>query len=188
MKSEKKFLKLSRLFYGGMIVFGLISIWWFRKLPPWHGSLWGKDPLMAFSWGLGFALGVVLCWAALAHYFSFLQRFEKSFAEIIQGFSARTCLELAILSGIGEELIFRGLLQPYFGIWITSILFAVVHAPLKKEWLPWPLFALVIGGCLGWGLKITQSMAFPIAAHIGINFIHLLKYAKSSEDPGSKSL
>jgi membrane protease YdiL (CAAX protease family) len=37
-------------------------------------------------------------------------------------------LVASITAGFGEELIFRGVLQPRFGILITSILFALVHA------------------------------------------------------------
>ncbi len=37
-------------------------------------------------------------------------------------------LWIALAAGFGEELLFRGALQPLLGIWITSVLFVLVHA------------------------------------------------------------
>ncbi len=37
-------------------------------------------------------------------------------------------LWIALLAGFGEELLFRGALQPLVGLWISSLLFVVVHA------------------------------------------------------------
>ena len=33
----------------------------------------------------------------------------------------------AVAAGFGEELLFRGALQPLLGIWVTSVLFVLVH-------------------------------------------------------------
>ncbi len=38
-----------------------------------------------------------------------------------------TCILIACCAGIGEELFFRGLIQPAFGIWPGAILFALIH-------------------------------------------------------------
>ncbi len=37
-------------------------------------------------------------------------------------------LWIALAAGLGEELLFRGALQPLLGIWATSVLFVVAHA------------------------------------------------------------
>ncbi len=46
---------------------------------------------------------------------------------LYQDFGFWHWLALAIGAGIGEEILFRGALQPILGIWFTSILFAIVH-------------------------------------------------------------
>ncbi len=46
---------------------------------------------------------------------------------LYQDFGFWHWLALAIGAGIGEEILFRGALQPVLGIWFTSILFAIVH-------------------------------------------------------------
>jgi uncharacterized protein len=38
-----------------------------------------------------------------------------------------TCILIACCAGIGEELFFRGLIQPAFGIWPGAILFMLIH-------------------------------------------------------------
>lgn len=40
---------------------------------------------------------------------------------------------ISLCAGIGEELFFRGALQPYLGIWLTSIVFVALHGYLN----PW---------------------------------------------------
>jgi membrane protease YdiL (CAAX protease family) len=36
-------------------------------------------------------------------------------------------LWIALAAGIGEELLFRGALQPVIGVWLTSVLFVLAH-------------------------------------------------------------
>lgn len=43
------------------------------------------------------------------------------------GFGFWHWFALALGAGIGEEILFRGALQPVFGIWFTSLIFAIVH-------------------------------------------------------------
>jgi membrane protease YdiL (CAAX protease family) len=78
---------------------------------------------------------------------------------------------IAISSGMGEEIFFRGFLQPIIGIFITSILFGVVHIPPNKNMKMWPFFAIVVGFMLGCLLKYTGTIVIPIVAHALINFI-----------------
>ncbi len=58
---------------------------------------------------------------------------------------------LGLSAGISEELVFRGALQPRFGILVTSILFALVHTQYQLS------FALVIVFLLGLGLGIVRN-------------------------------
>src|SRR5579859_513035 len=55
---------------------------------------------------------------------------------------------LALTAAIGEEIAFRGALQPVFGLWPTSILFAAIH--LQYVLTPASLLILVVGLGLGW--------------------------------------
>lgn len=44
-------------------------------------------------------------------------------------------LFVSICAGVGEEIMFRGVLQPLLGIWLTAILFVAIHGYLNPaDW------------------------------------------------------
>jgi membrane protease YdiL (CAAX protease family) len=76
---------------------------------------------------------------------------------------------IAILPGIGEELIFRGLIQkelqsifksPIAAIWVTGFLFSAIHFQFEG-FLP----RMVLGVILGYLYHWTQNLWVPIIAH-----------------------
>ncbi|WP_149453013.1 CPBP family intramembrane glutamic endopeptidase [Pasteuria penetrans] len=85
-------------------------------------------------------------------------------------------LLLGIGPGIGEELFFRGALQPRVGIWITSILFTLCHT--QYEWNG--LLDVFLGSLLlGW-----VARRYSIWLSIGIHILNNIVYAVFSY-PGS---
>lgn len=80
---------------------------------------------------------------------------------------------VALTSGIGEELLFRGWLFHETGLWISSILFGLIHVPPNRKWLYWPFFAAAMGVLLGWLYAWTGSLLYPVLLHAGINFLNL---------------
>ncbi len=74
---------------------------------------------------------------------------------------------LAIASGFGEELLFRGALQPVFGLPITSLLFAVVH--IQYGLTPITLAVFLLGLILGFVRHYTNT-SVAIFVHFGYNF------------------
>ena len=75
---------------------------------------------------------------------------------------------LALASGMGEEILFRGALQPVFGIVFTSILFAIVH--VQYGLTPITLAVFLLGLILGILRKRTNTTV-TIFVHFGYNFI-----------------
>lgn len=87
-------------------------------------------------------------------------------------------LLIAVAPAIGEELLFRGLLQSYFqrllgkpwlAIWITAIIFSFFHFQLAG-FLP----RMLLGACLGYLFFWTSNLWIPIAAHLAINGIQVV--------------
>lgn len=77
-------------------------------------------------------------------------------------------LLLALATGVGEEILFRGALQPVFGLWPTAVLFALVHIQygfLTPATLALLLFALVLGR-----LRQQHNTTLAVFVHIGYNF------------------
>ena len=89
---------------------------------------------------------------------------------------------IAFASSLGEELFFRGMLLPLFGLWPQAILFALLHIGPNRSFLPWTFSALVMGLVFGAGTLFFENLGFALFAHFLINFInlHIIIGAKSA--------
>ena len=87
-------------------------------------------------------------------------------------------LWIALAAGVGEELLFRGALQPLLGIWITSVAFVLVHVrayrldTLNKRVLIQSLSIFVIGVALGY-IAIYAGLLTAIMVHAGMDAVGL---------------
>jgi hypothetical protein len=80
-------------------------------------------------------------------------------------------LILSISAAFGEEILFRGALQPVFG-WIpTSIFFALLH--IQYTLTPATLIIFLVSLGLGW-IRKRQSTTAAIIAHFLYNFVPLV--------------
>lgn len=78
----------------------------------------------------------------------------------------------AIGSGLGEELFFRGAMQPALGWVATSILFGAVHLGPRRMWT-WTLWAALMGFALGAVHEATGELIGPVVAHVLVNYLNL---------------
>jgi uncharacterized protein len=85
---------------------------------------------------------------------------------------------IGILAGIGEELFFRGLVQPkiqyylkssHWGIWVTAIIFSAIHVQFYG-FLP----RVFLGALFGYMYHYSGSLWYPILAHIINNSVTVL--------------
>jgi membrane protease YdiL (CAAX protease family) len=77
---------------------------------------------------------------------------------------------LAITVALGEEILFRGAIQPVFGLWMTSIYFALLHTQYTLT--PASLTIVVVALGLGW-LRHRYSTTAAIVGHFVYNFVLL---------------
>lgn len=86
---------------------------------------------------------------------------------------ALSLLIIAVLPALGEEFIFRGIVQPQFqrwtgsataAIWISAFVFSVVHFQFEGF-----LSRFFLGAMLGYLFHWTRSLWTPIAAHFVFN-------------------
>lgn len=77
----------------------------------------------------------------------------------------------AAASSIGEEILFRGALQPVFGITLTTLMFTFVHTQYLGS--PALLFIAILSAALGW-LRLRYGTTSAIIAHFVFNFTSLL--------------
>ncbi|MCC7446255.1 MAG: CPBP family intramembrane metalloprotease [Anaerolineae bacterium] len=99
-------------------------------------------------------------------------REQTSLSELIAG-SVNTLsmgFWLAATAAIGEEIAFRGTLQPVFGLWPTTILFALVH--IQYTLTPATLIIVIVGFGLGW-LRRRYNTTPAIVTHFLYNFVSI---------------
>lgn len=157
--------------YTPLMIVGLIICAFFTKTipPPGDMSRIGTDI------GIGFAvaIGVVFVTFVLARMIPALQSMEVAFRRTLGPMSAGEIIRIALLSGIAEELLFRGALQPWAGLIITSVLFGILHFVPDKAWFPWTIFATGFGFLAGWLFESRGSLVAPITAHVIVNLANL---------------
>ncbi len=92
--------------------------------------------------------------------------------QLFAGFASPLgALLLGLSAGIGEEVLFRGALQPRLRIPLTAVVFALGHVQYALS--PAILEILAIGLMLGWLRERTNTTAC-IFVHSGYNFLNML--------------
>jgi hypothetical protein len=91
-------------------------------------------------------------------------------------------LLIALCAGVGEELLFRGLIQGglarWWGEWpalgAASVVFGLAHCMTYG----YAVFATILGLLLGWLVLVTGDLTAAIVAHAGYDFVALLILTK----------
>jgi len=71
---------------------------------------------------------------------------------------------VSVLAGLGEELLFRGILQPLVSLPAASLVFGAVHVG-GRSFIGYGAWAACIGAVLGWLSIATEGLIAPIVAH-----------------------
>lgn len=168
LQSPPSVVRMAVIFYVPMIASG-----WFIRPP---GVLGGGEWRL-LGWGLLASLalsGVVIAFSRVAARKSAWGRsLHDEFRTVLGPLDSGRILALALLSGFGEEVLFRGVLLPRMGIFLSALLFAALHFPFKRSLIPWTGFALVLGLVLGGLTEYFQSLWPAIVLHFAINFFNL---------------
>lgn len=117
--------------------------------------------------------GVVVVLSLVFRKLGPIDRLHKEFSSVLGELSTGTVAVLAVTSAVGEELLFRGALQPLIGFWPTAALFGLLHGGGAPRLFAWTLFAFLSGLLLGWLADFTGSLLAPILCHLTINFWNL---------------
>jgi len=158
-----------------------IALGWLLAEPPLARLHWSIDGV---AWGLAASLPMVSLLLLITHWpgrlFAGMRATAKELiVPLFRSCSAAEMGLIAALAGIGEELLFRGVIQPRLADWlgsgapailITSILFGLAH-------LITPMYAVLaglIGMYLGCLMELTGSLLPPIVAHGFYDFVALV--------------
>jgi hypothetical protein len=168
-------MRLVLSFYGLMA--GAALVWRLAAdgVMPWSEG--PTEPVLPIPWrvGSGVAVGLVLVWASR----EFTARSEagralaSELARLLGPVGAGRAFALAAVSGLGEELFFRGALQPRVGWLAATLLFATVHFVPTRELRSWAWFALAAGALFGALFALTGDLLAPVLAHALVNGLNL---------------
>lgn len=148
-----------------------------------QGMRWSQ--ILHPTWGdtlLGGALTLVMLALALAGSlaaerwaaWAFLKRWMLQVAPLFSAIRLREMVMLSVVAGFGEEILFRGVLQPMTGIWLTSALFAAVHVlRWDSDGVKMMLFYLPFGLLLGGLYALTGNLWGSCVAHTLYDLIAL---------------
>ena len=131
-------------------------------------------PLLGGSPGYSLAAGLGLGAAAslacfLGRELSFLRAMARELAGLLGPLRVPEVLAIALASGVGEEIFFRGALQPWIGLVPASILFALLHPPIRPGLEAWPWLALAAGLGMGLLARWSGGLLAPIGFHVALN-------------------
>jgi membrane protease YdiL (CAAX protease family) len=137
----------------------------------------------AFSLLLGaaFAAAVVVGTRVLVENVGWAKKLHRDLRPMTLPLDGTGIAVIAALSGVAEELVFRGLLMPWMGLVPQALLFGVVHAQLSgpSRWV-WVAWATVVGLALGAIFALSGSLFGCVLAHALINGLNLM-YLKSHD-------
>ena len=172
------FVRIGLVFYGLMALAAVVwregylgqSIW--QQAPAGPALIEPGWPLHA-ALGLGVGLVVALLSQWMTRATGWGDALGRGLAEAMGELGTADALLLAFASGLAEEMLFRGAVQPHWGLVATSLLFGAIHFVPRREMLPWTVFAVAAGFLLGWLYQLTGSLTAPVVAHIVINGLNL---------------
>jgi membrane protease YdiL (CAAX protease family) len=108
------------------------------------------------------------------------------FADVLGPISQSQVLAIAIFSAAGEELFFRGAMQPSLGLWPTTLLFALLHVPPRFQHWPWTLMAGLLGLAFGYLTLWSGSILGAVVAHFVVNWLNLTYITRHPLHPEEK--
>ncbi len=168
----------SLIIFEGLI--GLVGL----LIGAWAGVPWGQYftyDLHALLIGLAAGVGMFLFHLVLMFpggeknplYRWIYRPFARALLKPLKLLGLEDIFLIACISGVGEEVFFRGFLQWQFGIVPASIIFGLIHIWGKKA-LPYALYAIAMGFYLGGIYIYTGNIWTPILAHLINNLLGLL--------------
>ncbi len=154
------------------------------------GMTLGIDPFADFRWEWRALLAGIAATAPMLAGFLAVWRSEAAFARRLRArvdsavrtlFARSSLLEIALVclaAGIGEEALFRGLIQggleqqfgPASALWGAAAIFGLAH-PVTRAYV---FVAAVAGYFLGWLWQVSDNLLAPITAHALYDLMVLL--------------
>jgi membrane protease YdiL (CAAX protease family) len=102
--------------------------------------------------------------------------YRETIVPVFRGLSLWSAIAIGAAAGIGEEWVFRGILQPLAGLLPASVLFGLAHVGSARM-LPFGVWAAGMGVIMGTLAIVTGGLTAPMVAH-GVYDILALEYIR----------
>ena len=171
-----RFVTFAAVFYGLLAV--AAAVW--CGLRGMELPVFGPRPATGLL--LGLATSAVTVTVSLAAYRSIplLRKLADELAPTLVDRAEPGGLVLvALFSGVGEEVFFRGAVQQEFGLVAASLLFGFAHVGPDRRYLLWTAWAVLAGFVFGWLFSTTGGLLAPVTAHAVHNAVTLLLWKRS---------
>ncbi len=176
MQPNARTFALAMLFESGLGFAGLLVAWWANV------SLQSRlqVPAPALVRGLVACLPMLILLVAISNsrWLPLVQLRRQVETLVREIFSGSSWLEIAMIcfaAGLGEELLFRGALQPWVArlshptvaIVVVGLLFGLAHSLSVTYFVA----ATLIGCYFGWLMEAYDDLVAPIVAHAVYDFV-----------------
>lgn len=147
--------------------------------------------LLSISWqqafsiptfiSVGILFGLIVIWVTELPYFD---RSLSKYRNLLSGLKINRfhAFFLSFCAGFGEEIFFRGAIQPLVGIWITAIFFVAIHGYFSLKNNALNIFAIGLTlfiALLGWAAR-DFTIWHAIAGHFSYDLVLLMYHRRTS--------
>lgn len=179
------FLSLLTIFGFSALGFGLLAL--FQEGSPFR-MLWQDAPLYnQLLFGSLFGIVAVVNGVILVNS-PWMKNTRDFFAKLIHQLDPKFyhILFYSTCAAVGEEILFRGAIQPFLGVWWTSVLFIFLHGylnPYNWQITLYGIFMVMISAGLGYLYELLGIYAAMIAHFIYdvVMFYFLKRQEKQDE-------
>jgi hypothetical protein len=184
---NKHFAITAAAFEGGLVLVAIV-LGWLLSVPPLRTfhfdaraaaiGVAATLPLLLLFW-----LCMTCPWKPLD---TITRIIDETLVPLFRECGMFQLLVIAVLAGVGEEMLFRGVIQEaiageiggprgvWLGLFIASALFGLLHSITPT----YAILAGLIGFYLGWLWLASGNLLAPIMAHAAYDFVVLLYVVK----------
>lgn len=172
-------IALSIAFYGAVALGALLWGWGRGNLDlyhhpePWLGLVFPVSTALAVALGVAVGVLVIALTKVFVRRAAWAKRLHGEFRSLLGPLTGGEIAVFAITSGIAEEMLFRGAMQPAFGLLLSGLVFGLVHVGPRRGFLAWTVWATVMGWVFGALYALTGELLAPMLAHFLINYENL---------------
>ncbi|NRA45130.1 MAG: CPBP family intramembrane metalloprotease [Oligoflexales bacterium] len=188
---QKSLVLRSTQTYGVMIGIGILVCFYLHKN---LGSVFQipkeGEVLREFGILVGLGVGLIavfheLCKQLLSEQYKYYRTWISS---VLGKISVPQALYLALLSAIGEEVLFRAALQPYLGVLWTSLILAFLHVTPKGLVPVWLLISFFTNVMVGLIFQYTQSIYPGMIIFFQCSSFALVRHAIKNKSHADRKL